>query len=237
VSLIERSVAFAEAAKDLDGLKKAANLVNAVGTRAQMFEAALANLRLASGQLALLRDHDVTVEADVSSAAGFIHYLTALKTSTADDPSAVTTSDVGQKTLTPLRAFTTSLSEACITAWRAHVNAKLPRVGADLLPVLAQVPALKARVERFRSLLASARGQADALPTGPADFDALEQTAQACHAAWQALDAEGIPANVTRFLRGATSDAGAGLDSLTDEVSAWLETHNISASFTIRARA
>lgn len=235
MSLIERSVAFAEAARDLDGLKKAANLVSAVGTRAQMFESALANLRLAGGQLTLLRDHGVTVQVDVSSATGFAHYLTALKVSMADDPSAVTVSDVGQKTLTPLRAFTTSLSEACAAAWRAHVIARLPRVGTDLLPVLAQVPALKARVERFRSLQAAARGRADSLPTSEADFKAFERAADACHAAWQALDAEGIPAHVTRFLRGATSNAGAPLDSLTDEVSAWLETHKLSASFTIRA--
>jgi hypothetical protein len=234
--LIDRSIAFATSAKDLDGLKKSANLVNALGTRAQMFEAALATLRLACGQLALLRQQGVTVEAEVSSADGFVHHLTALKVATADDPATVTAGDIQLKTLTPLRSFTGNLSEACATAWRNHVSDSLPRVGGDLVPVLAQVPALKARVERFRGLQAAARSKADSLPTSAADFEALAQAAEACREAWQALDAEDIPAGVTRFLRAATSDSGASLDLLSSEVAAWLQAQNLAASFKIRAR-
>jgi hypothetical protein len=234
MTLIERSLAFAAEAKDLDALKKSANLVTAVGTRAQMFESALANLRLAGGQRALLQQRGITVDADVSSAEGFVHHLTVLKAATTDDPSAVT--EGAPKTLNPLRAFTTTLSEAGTAAWRSHVSAKLPRVGADILPVLAQVPALRTRVESFRALQSSALSKANSLPTGSSDFEALDKAAAACQAAWEALDADSIPIGVTRFLRSATSDSGATIDSLTDEVCAWLKAHNLSASFTIRPR-
>ncbi|MGC1301450.1 MAG: hypothetical protein WA840_03655 [Caulobacteraceae bacterium] len=234
MTLIERSVTFANGAKDLDALKKSANLVTAVGTRAQMFETALANLRLAAGQFALLQEHGVTVDTDRSSVDGFVHHLGVLRAATLADPSVLT--EDAPKTLTPLRAFSAALSEACATAWGRYVDGKLPRVGADLLPVLAQVPALKARVEGFRALQTAALSKADSLPTGAADFAALDQAASACHAAWEALDADSIPFGVTRFLRSATSRAGADIDSLTEEVSTWLKAHNLAASFTIRAR-
>jgi hypothetical protein len=234
MTLIERSATFADSAKDLDALKKSANLVAAVGTRAQMFETALANLRLTAGQFALLRRQGVAVDADLSSVGGFVHHLSVLKAASMVDPSILT--EDAPKTLTPLRAFTTALSEACAKAWRGYVDGKLPRVGADLLPVLAQIPALKARVESFRVLQFTALSKANNLPTGLVEFEALDQAAAACHAAWEALDADSIPVSVTRFLRGATSIAGADIESLTDEVSVWLTAHHLSASFTIRAR-
>jgi hypothetical protein len=234
MSLIERSLAFAAEAKDLDALKKSANMVAAVGTRAQMLETALANLRLAGGQRALLQQRGIKVDADVSSAEGFVHHLTVLKAATMDNPSAVT--EGAPKTLNPLRAFTTTLSEASAAAWGRYVSAELPRVGADILPVLAQVPALKIRVESFRTLQSAALGKANNLPTGGSDFEAFDKAAAACQAAWDALDADSIPVGVTRFIRSATSEAGAPIDSLTDEVSDWLKAHKLAASFTIRAR-
>lgn len=235
MSLIERSMAFAESAKELDGLKKAANLVSLVASRAQQFEAALGGLRLAGGQLTLLKERGLAIDADVSSAVGFAYHLAALKDATIDNPTAVTISDVATKTLTPLKAFTGTVTGACAEAWRDHVDASLPRVG-DLVPVLARVPALKTRVESFRTLQAQAHAKADAVPTSVSDIEAFEQAATASHAAWNALDADDIPPSVTRFLRGATSEGGAGLDSLTDEVITWLRAQSLVPSFAIRAR-
>jgi hypothetical protein len=235
MNLIERSITFAESAKELDGLKKAANLVSLVASRAQQFEAALGELRLAVGRLALLRKRGLTVDVDVSPAKGFAHHLAALKDSTTLDPTAVTISDVATKTLTPLKAFAGTVTEACNKAWRGHVAACLPRVG-DLVPVLARVPAQKTRVERFQTLQATARARANAVPTSISDVEAFEQAASASHTAWNALDADDIPLSVTRFLRNATSEGGAGLDSLTDEVITWLRAQDLIASFAIRAR-
>jgi hypothetical protein len=236
MSLIDRSRAFAESAKQLDGYKKATTLVTAVGSRANQLENALGKLRLAGGQLAFLRERGVKVAADVSSSTGFSHHLGELQTATADDPSAVTASEVQIKTLTPLNTFSQTISDACDTAWKQHVAAVLPRVGADLVAVLGQVPALRVRVERFRTLLAAAHAKAHAPPTSLGDFEAFEGAASACHEAWTALDADDIPAHVTRFLRDATSDAGASLESLSDgAVADWLKAQGLDRSFVIRA--
>lgn len=236
MSLVERSTAFAAIATELDGLRKAASLVTAVGSRATQFETALAKLRVVSGQLRLLREQGVSVVAEMGSAAGFSHHLTELKAAVAADPSAATAPEVGLKTFTPLGTFTKTISDACETAWRAHVTAGLPRVGTDLIPVLARVPALRAKVERFRTLQASAKAFAETLPSAATDVDAFRRTAADCHAAWDALDAEGIPPRVTQFLRAATSEAGAGLDSLDTEVIDWLAAQDLGRSFVIRAR-
>lgn len=236
MSLLDRSRALADSAKDLNALKKSANLVKAVDSRAAQLEDALARLRLAGGQLQLLRSRRIDVNVDLGPANGFVLFLSELRTATAIDPAAVTESEIGVKTVTPLKTFANTIAQANEAAWRAHVTESLPRVGADLVQVFGQIPALKARVERFRTLQTAARSLADRPPTSSADLDALEQAAKACTEAWQALDADDIPAAVTRFLRGATSDSGAGLDSLTDEVKTWLTAHNLSASFTIRAR-
>jgi len=155
MTLIERSRAFANTATELDGLRKAANLVSAVGSRATQLESSMAMLRLAAEQLRLLREQDVTVTVDLTPAAGFAHNLAALQTATAADPAAITAPEVSSRTLTPLGTFTKTVSDACKEAWRAHVMASLPRVGTDLISVLARIPALRSKVDRFRTLRAS----------------------------------------------------------------------------------
>lgn len=236
MTLIERSRAFATTATELDGLRKAANLVSAVGSRATQLESSLAKLRLAAGQLRLLRRRGVPVTVDLSPAAGFAHYLAALQAATAADPAAITAPEVSSRTLTPLGTFTKTIGDACEEAWRTHVTASLPRVGADLIPVLARVPAFRAKVERFQKQQASAKAFAETLPRSAADIDAFRRTAADCHAAWDALDAVGIPPRVTQFLRAATSEAGAGLDSLDQEVTDWMAAQDLGRSFVIRAR-
>lgn len=236
MNLIERSLAFATTATELDGLRKAANLVSAVGSRATQLESSLAKLRLASGQLKVLREQGVVVTVDLSAAAGFAHYLATLQANTAADPAAITAPEVSSRTLTPLGNFTKTIRDACEEAWRAHVTATLPRVGTDLIPVLGRVPALRAKVERFRTLQASAMSRVETLPSSAAEVDAFRRTAADCHAAWDALDAEGIPTQVTHFLHAATSEAGASLDSLDQEITDWLAAQDLGRSFVIRAR-
>lgn len=90
-----------------------------------------------------------------------MHYLEALATATSADPLAITAPDVSTRTLKPLGAFTETISDACDKAWQAHVTASMPRLGADIIPVLVRVPALKAQVERFRTLQASAKAYAE----------------------------------------------------------------------------
>ena len=236
MTLIERSRAFATTATELDGLQKAADLVSAVGSRATQLESALAKLRLAAEQLRALREQGVAVPVDLSPAAGFVHYLSDLQAATAADPAAITAPEASARTLNPLGTFTKSIGDACKQAWEAHVTASLPRVGTDLIPVLARVPALRAKVEHFRTQQASAQAFAKTLPSGAADVDLFRRTAADCHAAWHALDAAGIPPRVTQFLRAATSDAGAALDSLDQEVTNWLAAQDLRRSFVIRAR-
>jgi hypothetical protein len=236
MTLIERSRAFATTATELDGLRKAASLVSAVGSRATQLESSLANFRLVAGQLRLLREQGVAVTVDLSPAAGFAHYLAALQAATAANPAAITAPEVSARTLTPLGTFTKTISDACEGAWRAHVTASLPRVGTDLIPVLARVPALRAKVERFQRQQASAKAFAERLPRSASEVDAFRRTAADCQTAWDALDAEGIPPRVTQFLRAATSEVGAGLDSLDQEVTGWLAAQDLGRSFVIRAR-
>ncbi|MBS5904542.1 MAG: hypothetical protein KIC89_17865 [Acetobacteraceae bacterium] len=236
MTLIERSRAFVATASELDGLRRAASLVSAVGSRATQLEGALAKLRLKAGQLRLLREQGVAVTVDLGPARGFVHYLEALATATSADPSAITAPEVSVRTLRPLGAFTETISDACDEAWQAHVTASMPRLGADLVPVLGRVPALKAKVERFRTLQASAKAYAETVPSSAAGIDAFRRAAADCHAAWDALDAEGIPPRVAVFLRAATSAAGADLDSLDQEVAEWLTAHDLRRSFVIRAR-
>ncbi|MER2507994.1 MAG: hypothetical protein ABTQ27_04450 [Amaricoccus sp.] len=236
MTFIERSRAFATTATELDGLRRAANLVSAVGSRATQLESSLATFRLAAGQLRLLREQGVAVTVDLSPAAGFVHYLAALQAATAADPAAITAPEVSARTLAPLGAFTKTISDACEGAWRAHVTESLPRVGTDLIPVLARVPALRAKVERFQKQQNAAKAFADTLPQGAAAIDTFRRTAADCHAAWDALDAEGIPPRVTQFLRAATSEVGADLDSVDQEVTNWLAAQDLDRSFVIRAR-
>ncbi|GAN75848.1 hypothetical protein [Acidisphaera rubrifaciens] len=236
MNVLDRSKALADAAKELNALKKATTLVKAVGSRATQLEEAQANLRLSVGQLQLLRGRNIEVDVDLAPASGFVVFLSEIRTSTAADPASVTAAEVGVKTLTPLKSFTNAIAQANGIAWKRHVHESLPHVGIDLVQVLGQIPALKTRVEHFRALQAAAKAFADRLPTDSADLDAVERAAKACKDAWQALDADDIPAAVTRFLRGATSETGAALDSLTDEVKTWLTAQNLMASFTVRAR-
>lgn len=236
MSLLERSTAFAANAVELDGLRRAASLVTAVGSRASQYEAALGKLRLAAGQFALLRAQGIEVAAEVSSAAGFIHHLTALQAAIAADPAAATSADVGGKSLAPLDSFTSKLAATCQAAWEAHVAAALPQVRGDLLQVLSRVPALRTRAEQFRTLLAQAEARASSVPRSAAEVAAFTALAASCHAAWQALDAEEMPSGVAPFVQAATSIQGASLDLLTEDVETWLEEHKLLSSFVVRAR-
>lgn len=236
MTLIERSRAFATDVTELDRLQKTADLVSAVGSRAEQLEFSLAKLRLAVGQLRMLRERGVAVTVDLSPSAGFAHHLANLADAAAADPAAVTAPEVKTRTLNPLGTFTKTITDSCKEAWGAHVKARLPRVGTDLIPVLARVPALRAKVERFRTLQASAQDFAETLPTGAGDVEAFHRTAADCQAAWDALDAEAIPPRVMQFLRAATSEAGAGLDSLDQEVTDWLEVQDLCRSFVVRTR-
>jgi hypothetical protein len=235
MSLIERSKAFTASATDLDGLRQAALLVTAVSSRAVQFENALAKLRVAAGQLRLLREQGVSVVADIGTAAGFSHHLNTLRAALSTDPSAATVSEVNVRTLSPLAAFTSNLASACQSAWGAHVAKRLPGVRNDVLQVLGRVPPLKPRVDQFRALLTQAQSRAASVPSSAHEVSVFEQTATACHAAWAALDANEIPAGVLVFIQQTTS-GGASLDRLTDEVIAWLAEHQLKDSFVIQAR-
>jgi hypothetical protein len=235
MSLIEQSKAFAASATELDGLRRAASLVKAVETRATQFETALGKLRIVGGQLRLLREQGVSVDAEISPAVGFFRHLTQLQAAIAADPSAATAPEVNARTLSPLAAFTNNLASACLSAWTAHVANRLPGVRIDLLQVLGRIQTLRPRVDQFRALLTQAQARAASVPKNAGEVSAFEKAAADCHAAWAALDASEVPTGVVLFIQQATS-GGASLDRLTDEVAAWLAEHQLKDSFVIQAR-
>lgn len=131
-----------------------------------------------------------------------------------------------------------NLESAAQVVWRQHVEGQLPRM-EELLSVLANLRAYRARVTTVRQLDSDVRGR---LAQAPANADqwreAQAQIKQLRDAAGEFTAGIGadLPDAVAHFLRQAGSKTGATLNDLTDVVRDWLRAHEVESDFAVFVR-
>jgi hypothetical protein len=119
----------------------------------------------------------------------------------------------------PVKGHAAKLREAALAAWQGHVDVGLPAVRDGLIAALraAGFQAQCARLQQFRDEIATLRRSC------PASTDTLlrlDELKVAIQAIWSEL--EGVPADVTNFLRKAARREAVFAD-LTPGIRAWLD--------------
>ena len=237
MNLIERSGKLATDVVEIKALNAVAGQAEAIRTRAAQFEEALGVLRLSAGSARKLRERNISLEAETQPAAGIAHFVGQLFDAVKDDPAAILAAqDVQPKILGPLGKLSSHLQNAADQAWGRHIRQQLPSVSVELLDALGRVPALRPKVEHFRSLRDRATSLGARAPTKDADFDVAAVLIDQCNTAWRELDAEGIPKDLLQFFREAAGPLGANIGRLSPTVIAWLEQHRLTEAFGIRIR-
>ncbi len=121
-------------------------------------------------------------------------------------------------------------------AWEQHIDKVAPATNLDFLSVLSKIHAFTATVKKIERFEASLKRRRDTLPNQVADFDELKGIVAELATAWETIGGDKVPPAVREFLRQAVSPVGVLLSRYDEEVSDWLEDHNIADQFVIRNR-
>jgi DNA repair exonuclease SbcCD ATPase subunit len=120
--------------------------------------------------------------------------------------------------------------------WAQHIDKIAPTTNEQFLSVLSKINAFSATVKKIEKFQTSLKSRRDTLPTDSQDFDELKDIVAELAAAWQRIGGDKVPPAVREFLSRAVSPLGASLSEYDEEVSSWLEDHNIADQFVIRNR-
>lgn len=207
------------------------------GFRGQLYELQRAVARFSP----IVRIYSVFRERGIGNANGDVGVQDALRqvSQLAARYKTDRTSILGPNRLVSLRAVQLlgdTVQGRLLSEWQAYTATCVPSVNDDVLNVLSRIPALKASVNRVWAGLRELSDRMQRLPETAADIDAFEQHAKSVRAQWDAFDSGHLSPEVLRFLREA-GGTGAGLESLTDSVRAWLSENKLATSFVIRSTA
>jgi hypothetical protein len=119
----------------------------------------------------------------------------------------------------PVKAHAAKLREAALAAWQAHVDEGLPSIREALITALASA-GFKPQCTRLQQLQDQVMTVRRSCPSSVADFHRLDELKAAIQAVWSEL--EGVPADVTAFLRKA-AQREATISDLTPGIRAWLD--------------
>lgn len=123
--------------------------------------------------------------------------------------------------------------EVAITAtWQTFVDDQAGKYDVGILADWEHVPDFRVVARSIRATQSKLSDLKSRLPSGDDDFDRVQTLSQQLKEAWKEI--ENTPTKVLRFLREASTIAGAPLARLDDEVLEWIRQRKLEASFKVR---
>jgi hypothetical protein len=239
VSLTERTAIIRQELKRLERVRALATQASHFAKRAEELQSAATALAPVGAAYLLLRQtiDTTSLHTEIAGKQWNLRFR-ELRDRCAKEPDAVLDPVPGQDArnifLNPLKQLPQKWKASLQARWTEWAQAKVPKIGADVLAVLGAVPGMASKITKVRMDLESADRLSANLPMTPAEVAQFDRAVDQARAAWQELTGDGVPKEVLEFLRVAAQGPGAKLEQMTPLVEAWLRSHGLLASLRIR---
>jgi len=231
--IVERAARLREFAAQKDQARRISDQLTGFRSRASQVQGEKADLAALLETYSLLCSREVRVPVPREQVRVALRQLEEVEAQYAAAPETLLAPRAYAPLADGLATLRRTLKAGMQEAWAGYVDSRVPLTDADLLDVLARVPAFRGVVQRIRTLVQEIREQRAVLPDSGNALTALDERVEGIESAWRALASDEVPREVVVFLREA-GIAGARLDLLTDGVRRWLADRGIADSFRIR---
>lgn len=123
------------------------------------------------------------------------------------------------------------MEEELLQLWRSFMDERVGKYDASVLADWEHIPDFKQVAQSIREIQKKISDLRNHLPGDDDDFSRVHELAERLKDSWKQVDA---PPAVLKFLRAASSPAGAPLLMLEDDVRDWIRERKQEGSFTVR---
>lgn len=234
--LIEKATSLVAEIEQFEKLKASAKGAQALEARVNQLRPAADDLAEAARKLKEIRSAGIAVDFIPREGDGLSKRAADLLAGLRSDPKSIVNpgDELKFQFVDRLSSLASAAESAALAGWKRFVVENSDSAGEEILSALSAVPDYRVVVSRIRAIQGRIVRLASAVPTDARSaMDELKQLVAEHRAAWSEMTAGGIPHAIIHFLR-ACSAGGARLDSLTEEVEAWLTERNLTHLFTVK---
>ena len=147
------------------------------------------------------------------------------------DPNQVTISQ-------PISEFNdciNSIDEATTNAWKLFVKGKIPNINETLLSVLQKIPEFKQQAGIIKQNLDNIFIRSQIRPVSDDKLKSFLELVSDIKTKWSELNMDDLDEEIYEFLI-ASSETGAGVDSISEKVLKWMRDQHITETFRVVIR-
>lgn len=221
--LISRANALARSADKVVALRQLESDAEGLQTRSDDVSKMAAALERLARAASVMTEAGVSTGINQDRVRGIRQAAEIVASKFGQDPRSAVNPDPDSRNMfwERVEGLTQLVETSLLVKWKAHQDAVLPTIEAEIVNVLAMVPGAREGVTRLRAAMNEARSLA-ALPQSPAEVAKLTEVAGQAEEAIASLGADSVPEPVRRFLHAASADE-ATLADVTEDVAKWLE--------------
>lgn len=241
MNLLERAQRCREKVERLQKLRESVNHYNMFIERRQGFAQARKDFSTAVQRSKALKLCHYPMSKQVLPAAQRAHeVLTVLVAKLETEPTYVVTTFNGNEAngfFKDVNWIAQQLEEDSANFWRNYATERVPALDDTLLGALARIPTFSMPVSELRQEVFNLRQTGDRVPASEQAVKDFQARVDRVVALWAQVQDADVPSAVRDFLNATASTTGAGLDTLTNEVFAWLRQHGLIGNFQVRTRS
>lgn len=218
----------------LQTVKAQVDDADAFRTRAEQLTAILARFTPLIEGANALRAENVAGGEMADRVAGARAQLASIRQLYVAEPAGFATSQVEFAAFKrTIEQYASELEQRLRTAWSNYATARTPSMSAEILSILAKVPAFASSIADVRHGVQTLHRLALAMPSAAVITEFRRELARVSEALGK-LTGKELPEEVREFLVAAAGYEGAALAMYTRAVQAWIEDNRVESSFQIR---
>lgn len=226
--LTERASAVIREIGELDRLGDDTDQLDKSRTRLNGLTGPLGKLKLLLNTCAIFSSQGISPAFDTVYIAALKTQLSLLRVKFDQDRYSILNPDPEMKVKfwDRLKELPSEVETSLLGQWKEWIENLCPKLNFEVLAVLEKTP-LGSQVNLIMAAYGEMNTLSQRLPESAGDFENAREIGKSLTDRWNNLEGEGIPVEVLELLKGAASDRGAPISSLTRLAVGWLSSRNI----------
>jgi hypothetical protein len=134
----------------------------------------------------------------------------------------------------PLTKFPPEVEKDLLADWSSWATLRVPVINDEVLAILGKISAFNGSVTKILGYKKTVGTICNVLPTQGDEVARLDTVSGLISSEWSSLTGGDIDEKVLDFLKAVSSQEGVVIESMTEEVLAWLDKQNLRGSLRIR---
>ena len=181
-----------------------------------------------------LQTRGVAVKGLKTSLLGLQRHVKAIETAFREDKGVIIAPETADTLWRQLKKMPSKVERELEKIWEKYVESKIPSGQTEILEILSRVQGFAGQAATVSKHRTAMRRLGNQLPK-PEDFVTLDNLSVEVDTAWNALNGDGVPPTVLKFLKKAHPH-GISLAEVTREIFDWLNDQNLLNNYIVRGR-